>query len=131
MVKACFEALNTYGGDNDALESTIMVMQMTLGRFDYETVKSAFEIYLQRSSDMPKPADIIKIIEPQAQERKWCGATFIDIKRRWRENQFITDAEKKYCSDFTAAKIKEPDNAPMIEDAIKQVEQQNKQYWLD
>lgn len=108
-----------------------MLMQMILGRFDYETVRNAFGLYLQSSSDMPKPADIVKIIEPSIEPRKWCGATFIDIKRRMRENQFITNAELKYCDDFIQARIKEPDNAGMIDDAMRQVEQQNKQYWLE
>ncbi len=80
---------------------------------------------------MPTPSDIIKIIEPPVEPRRWCGAAFIDIKRRWRENQFITNAEKQYCEEFMAARIKGSDNVLLIDDAIKQVEQQNKQYWLD
>lgn len=108
-----------------------MLMQMILGRFDYEAVRKAFGQFLQNSSDMPKPADIIKIIEPPIEPRKWCATTFIDIKRRTRENQFITDAEKKYVEDFISTRVKDSDTASMIDDAMRQVEQQNKQYWLE
>lgn len=79
---------------------------------------------------MTTPADIIKIIEPPSEPRKWCATTFIDLKRQQREGQFITQAEKQYMQDFLAAKVKDPDNAPMIDDAIKLVEQQDKQYYL-
>lgn len=109
-----------------------MLMQMVLGRFNYDTVRKAFEVYMQSHSAMPKPADIVQIIEPQKKERKWCGATFIDIKRRTRENQFITDEEKKYCSDFIQARIAAPEEERgIIDDAIRQVEQHNKQYWIE
>lgn len=107
-------------------------MQMTLGRFEYEIVRDAFSQYLQTGSTMPTPADIIKIIEPPVQERKWCATTFIDIKRRMRENQFIMDSERQYCNDFIAARIKAPEELrDEIETAIRQVEQQNKQYWVE
>ena len=103
LVTACYEGLNIYGKSPEQLEAIIMLMQMTLGRFDYEVVREAFGRYLQHGATMPTPADIIKIIEPPVVPRKWCGATFIDIKRRSRENQFITNAEKKYCDDFIQA----------------------------
>lgn len=131
LVAACYEALNVYGKSPEQLEASIMLMQMTLGRFDYEKVRDAFSKYLQYGATMPTPADIIKIIEPPVEPRKWCGATFVDIKRRTREGQFITNAENKYCEDFIQARIKEPDNAGIIDDAMRQVERQNKQCWLE
>lgn len=127
LVKSCYESLNTYGKSPEQLEATIMLMQMVLGRFSYEDVRKAFGIYLQKSSDMPKPADIVKIIEPPIEERKWCATTFIDIKRRAREGQFITKDEKQYCEGFINARIGSPEN----DDVVRQLEQQNKQYWLE
>lgn len=105
---------------------------MVLGRFNIEQVEAAFRVYMEHQTVMPKPADIVKIIEPPVPERKWCATTFIDIKRRNRENQFITNAEKQYCNDFINARIKAPEaDREEIESAIRQVEQQNKQYWLE
>lgn len=103
-----------------------MLMQMVLGRFDYETVRAAFGKYLQVGATMPTPADIVKIIEPPVEVPQFSATVFIDIKRRTREGQFITKAEKQYCEDFISSKV----NNPIVDDAVKQVEQQDKQYWL-
>ena len=130
LVKSCFEALNTYGGGNDALEASIMLMQMTLSRFDYSTVRKAFEIYLQGSSDMPKPADIVKIIEPPVEPRKWCTVTFLEIKRKKREDVFTSLEEDKYCIDFVDAQVSAPeDNKLLIEGALRQAAIEDKRYW--
>ena len=129
LVTACYEGLNIYGKTPEQLEAIIMLMQMTLGRFDYEAIRDAFGKYLQNGSVMPTPADIIKIIEPPVEKRKWCATTFIDLRRQQREGQFITKEEKQYIQDFLSAKTKDPDNT-MIDDAIKLVEQQDKQYYL-
>ena len=80
---------------------------------------------------MPTPADIVKIIEPPKPVQKWCGATFIDIKRRTRENQFITDEEKKYCNDFIAAKVKAPEEQQgLLENAIQEAAIADTRYWM-
>lgn len=123
--------MDTFGKEPEQLANVGEVFKLVLGRFTIQQVEAAFRVYMERETSMPKPADIVKIIEPPVEPRKWCGATFIDIKRRKRENQFITNAEEKYCYDFLQARIKEPDNAGMIDDAIKQVERENKQYYLE
>ncbi len=128
LITACYEALNIYGKSPEQLEAIIMLMQMTLGRFEYEVVKEAFGEYLQRGSIMPTPADIIKIIEPPIEPRKWCGATFIDIKRRWREGQFISTEEKKYCSDYVN-RITDYENKEDLGNALKQIENETREYW--
>lgn len=102
-----------------------------MGGFKISDVETAFAQYLESNTNMPTPADIVKIIEPPVEPRKWCAITFIDIKRRTRENQFITDAEKKYVQDFISARIKDLDTTSIIDDAMRQVEQQNRQYWLE
>lgn len=131
LVKSCFEALNTYGGGNDVLEASIMLMQLTLGRFDYETVRGAFGIYLQSGADMPKPADIIKIIEPPVKQRDWCKVTFLEILRKKRENVYVTIAEDEYREEFMLAKTTaSTDDRLMIKSAIEQNETENKQYWI-
>ena len=132
LVTACYEALNVYGKTPEQLEGCIMLMQMTLGRFDYELVRAAFGLYLQSGSTMPTPADIIKIIEPPVEEKKWCKVTFLEIKRKRRENQFTSLAEDKYCEDFIRAQVTaKSDDKGMFLEAIKQAELENKQYWLE
>lgn len=132
LLADCFDALNLYGKEPEQLESIIRIFKLVLSRFTWEVIEKAFKLYLNDADKMPTPADIVKIIEPPKQERKWCGVTFIDIKRRWRENQFISNEEKKYCSDFVSARITAPEQERgTIDDAIRQVEIQNSQYWLE
>lgn len=132
LVTACYESMNVYGKSPEQLEAIIMLMQMTLKRFPYEIVRKAFEIYLEKNSTMPTPSDIIKIIEPPKQERKWCGATYIQLCKRKRENQFMLDKELAYIADFERARTTAPEEQQgLIDDAVRQVEHENKQYWLE
>lgn len=123
--------MDTFGKEPEQLSNIAEVFKLVLGRFTIVQIEMAFRIYMEKETTMPKPADIVKIIEPPIEPRKWCATTFIDIKRRTRENQFITTTERQYCNDFISARIKDPDKASMIDDAMRQVEQQNRQYWLE
>lgn len=105
---------------------------LVLGKFPIGEIEQAFALYMATHTAMPKPADIMKIIRPPIEARKWCTTTFIDIKRRSREGQFITAKEREYCSDFVLAKIiASEEQRLLIEDTIKQEEQQDRQYWLE
>lgn len=131
LLLVCFDGLNVYGKEPEQLGNITKLFQLVLGGFKISDVETAFAQYLESNTNMPTPADIVKIIEPPVEPRKWCAITFIDIKRRTRENQFITDAEKKYVQDFISARIKDLDTTSIIDDAMRQVEQQNRQYWLE
>ncbi len=72
--------------------------QWMLGRFNIEQVKYAFRLYIERNADMPGPANIINLIEPPRQPLS--GAVFFDIKKRWREGQYIMPDEKEYCRAY-------------------------------
>ncbi len=107
-----------------------MLMQMTLGRFPYDVVREAFSIYLQTGATMPTPADIIKIIEPPIPEKKWCKVTFLEIKKRKRENAFVSLAEDRYIEDFMRAQITAPEEVKgLIDDTLRQAALEHKQYW--
>jgi len=132
LVVHCFTTLDTFGKPPEAMESMIEMFQMVLARFSKEQIESAFRIYVETQTVMPKPADIVRIIEPPLEPRKWCGITFLDIKKRGCENQFITDDEKQYCDDFITAKATaSPDERLLIDDAIKKADRENSQYWID
>ncbi len=123
LVTACYEGLNLYGKSPEQLEASIMLMQMTLGRFQYEVVREAFSIYLQSGSNMPTPADIIKIIEPPIPEKKWCKVTFLEIKQKRRENAFTTRAEDQYIIDFIDAQVNASEEVKGL------IDLEHKQYW--
>lgn len=43
--------------------ATIAMFKMVLAEYSIEQIQPAFVIYLKANSDMPAPADIVKIIE--------------------------------------------------------------------
>lgn len=94
-------------------------------------VFEAIKQYVLRNNDIPTPSDVMNIIDPPKEEHKWCVVTFLDIKRRKREGQFVMDHEEQYCSDFIAARTEgSVEERGMIDKAITQAEQENRQYWL-
>ena len=130
LLLICFDTLDTFGKEPEQLKNLEVMFQMVLGRFTIDAVTEAFSQYMETKTVMPKPADIVRIIEPPKVERKWCAVTFIDLQRQQREGQFMTKAETQYMHDFKAAKVQEPDSAPMIEDAMQQAALQDKKYWI-
>ena len=77
LLLICFDTLDTFGKEPEQLTNLQSSFLMVLGRFTIENVESAFRIYMEHQAVMPKPADIVKIIEPPVQERKWCATSFI------------------------------------------------------
>ena len=129
LLLICFDTLDTFGKEPEQLKNLEGAFQMVLGRFSIEQVEDAFRVYMEAKTTMPKPADIVKIIEPPVEPRKWCGATFIDIRRRQREGQFILDQELSYLKDFQAVKIKAPEQQrDLIENSESQIAIEDKRY---
>ena len=124
--------MNTYGGTQEGLEASVMLMQMVLGKYPYSLVRKGFEIHMQNSSDMPKPADIIQIIDPPPAKKQWCKVTFLEIKRKKRENVFTTIQEDKYIEDFVKAAVSgDSDERAELGEALNQAQVEDKRYWLE
>lgn len=105
---------------------------MVLGRFSIEEVEAAFRVYMETQTTMPKPADIVKIIEPPVEPKKWCRVTFLEIKRKRRENVFTTLEEDKYCEDFLKAQVNAPEEQKsLIEDTMRQAAVEDQRYWSE
>lgn len=130
LLLICFDALDTYGKEPEQLANVVKTFELVLGRFRFDQIERAFAVYLERNTQMPKPADIVNIIEPPAAKRKWCGATFLDIKRRMREGQFITKDERQYCDDYIS-QATNPASDYSIEaiDYMKRAQLEDKNYW--
>lgn len=132
LVTTCYEALNVYGKTPEQLEAIIAIFQMDLEDYEYSVVRQAFKVYRKTNSTMPTPADIIKIIEPPKEKKEWCKVTFLEIKRKKRENVFTTNEENQYCVDFLKAAVSgEPDERLELESVLKQEKLENQQYWIN
>ena len=130
LVVQCFNTLDTYGKPPEAMESIVKIFHLILGRFSIKVVEEAFRAYLESNTVMPKPADIVKIIEPPVAPLKWCKVTFLEIKRKKRENVFTTDEENQYCRDLVDAQVNTlPDERLAISDAVKQAAIEDQRYW--
>lgn len=127
LLHTCYDILDNYGKDISQLQRMGEIFILLLGKYEIEPVKMAFMKYMQNYTIMPKPADIIKILEPKSEPIKFCATTFIDIKRRQREGQFITQAETTYCQDFINSKVNGED--PALEGELRQLKRQENEYW--
>ena len=123
--------MDTFGKEPEQLANIAEVFKLVLGRFTIQQVEMAFRIYMEKETTMPKPADIVKIIEPPVEPRKWCKVTFLDIKRKKRENVFTSLAEDQYCEDFIrAATSTTGDERALLEAGLRQESLEHKQYWI-
>lgn len=105
---------------------------MVLSDYAIEDIEMAFKKYLKSNTVMPKPADIVKIIDPLPEPKEWCKVMFLEIKRKKRENVFTTNEENKYCEDFIKASLStNSDERQDLQDVITQSERGNKNYWLE
>lgn len=128
LVTSCYHALRQYGKSPEELEAIIMLMQIKLAKYAYEDVRMAFDKLLDTATQVPTPAEVIAIVDPSTQPRKWSATAFIDIKRRIREGQFVPKSEIQYCKDYIQAQLDESANNER-QDAVRQVAIQDKSYW--
>lgn len=131
LLLVCFDTMDNYGKEPEQLYNFQEAFQMVLGKYTMLEVADAFREYMETKTVMPKPADIVKIIDPSVEVRKWSAVAFIDIRRRSREGQFITRDERQYCDDYLAAQIECPDAREDRVKTLSQIEKEDKQYWLD
>ena len=119
--------MKLYGKEPEQLESLTRMFKRVLGRFSWQEIEQAFDQYLAHNTEMPTPADIVKIIEPPAQPRKWCGAMYIQLCKQRTQGQFMSNEELDYIRDYESAVISGEAESGAVEEA-KRV---NKQYWLE
>lgn len=57
-----FDVLDTFGKEVEQLENINLAFQMYLEDYSYSEVEKAFKDYMRNHTVLPKPADIIKMI---------------------------------------------------------------------
>jgi hypothetical protein len=127
ILALCFDTLKTYGKTYDQMDSISSLFKMVLKKYSYQQIESAFVKYLTIKTEMPTPADIVAIIDPATQPKKWSATAFIDIKKRSREGQYITPEQRKYCEDYIKAQIES--NSPEMAETVSMVAIEDKKYW--
>lgn len=131
MLTDCFDTMKLYGKEPEQLGALCRVFKRVLGEYPWYLIECGFEDYLKRNDEMPTPADIVNLIDPPLVKKKFSPVAFLDIKRRSREGQFITNAEKQYCEDFIDASVNgDPDERGGLLDAMKKAQIENNQYFM-
>lgn len=103
LIVDCFDTLRVYGKEPEQLQSAIKLFKRVLGKYSWDAINAAFDVYLERNAQMPTPADIVNIIDPP---QRWCSETYRQIKERLREGRaFVSDEERNYCHNYEKAHI--------------------------
>lgn len=75
----------SYGRTVD-IKPTVMAWEWVMGDYAADSVITAMEAYMRQSSDMPAPADLIKIIDPPAP--KISEYEYRQLYKQWELNGF-------------------------------------------
>lgn len=62
LVSQCFDGLKLYGKEPEQLSNAVKLFDLALGAFTIEQIRAGFVAHLQRSIEMPTPADIVGYI---------------------------------------------------------------------
>ena len=64
-----FDVLDTFGKEAEQLENINLAFQMYLEEYSYTQIERAFKQYMRTNSVLPKPSDIIRLIETPVAKR--------------------------------------------------------------
>jgi hypothetical protein len=107
---ACFDSMNTFGKGPEAMENIIEAFMMVLNGYQFEKIEEAFKIYMRTQSDMPTPANIIRLIEPPVE--KLSTSMYVNLKKIIEDsgyNIFISDAEKRFMAAYEDQELRKAD----------------------
>lgn len=90
--------LKGYGEKAEDAASRDAGFQWLLGRFTIDQVRSAFGQYVERNSDLPVPADIIKIIEPPPVPLS--ASLYVAYQKKACSGGHLLSTERAFCRAF-------------------------------
>jgi hypothetical protein len=95
----CFQGLNVYGKDAEAMESVVYLFNMVLSDYTWPEIETAFRYYWKNFKGLPEPADIANIIERKGKP-PFERSVYITIQKKdgsdrsQEEWQYIRDYER-------------------------------------
>src|ERR1700730_1796865 len=97
LVRQCFDVLDTFGKTPDQLTNIIKAFVTQLAEYRYEQVRMAFRAYIKRNAVMPKPADIINLIDPPKAEWRPDWSAYNALKKRVQQDgAFLYGSEREF-----------------------------------
>ena len=103
MVTLCFQGLNNYGKEPEALPYMMGLFEMVLDKYPIDKIEEAFKVYLAKNSIIPTPSDILMIISRANKSllNRDIYQAYSNIKienRSWLQKRYREDYESFYTS---------------------------------
>lgn len=102
-IAQCFDVLNNFGKTPEQLENITGMFLVILGDYRFSVIKSAFQLYMKRSSVMPTPADIINIINPPKQPLS--TSMYIQIMKECNAGKFLWGDKREFVVVYEAQEM--------------------------
>ncbi len=80
-----FDSQKQYGKTTSQLENIVKLFCWVLAEYPVEKVIKGISMYMRDHTDMPAPADIVKIIDPKPQEFKPNAAYYVRLQKIFTE----------------------------------------------
>lgn len=80
-----FDVLDTFGKEAEQLENINLAFQMYLEEYSYNQIEGAFKQYMKTNSVMPKPSDIISLIESPVAKKTMLTPEQEAVRKKLRE----------------------------------------------
>ncbi len=100
LLAQCYDALKVYGKEPEQLGNLVKVFVLVLGEYDYPAIRVAFATYLKRHTDLPAPADIVKIIDPPPPVLS--AAAYTALRKRIEEGYYPDSEDRAFLRAFEA-----------------------------
>lgn len=97
MLHEVFLGQKGYGEKPEDADIRDRYFQRKLGRFTFDQVLEAMDRYTDVKSDIPSPADIIQILDPEPEPLS--NSMYVRICKKERESYLSAD-EKAYKNEF-------------------------------
>lgn len=113
LILQCFDTMKVYGKEPEQLKSAAHLFELVLAQYPMEKIQSAFVAYLSANSEMPTPADIVKLIKrngkPPLEKSVYVALAQKRERTQFKENGRVYDCltldEEKYMKDYEDAAI--------------------------
>lgn len=113
LIVQCFDALKLYGKEPEQLKNAAALFQFALADYPMEKINEAFRAYLNRSSEMPTPADICVLIrrsnKPPLEKSVYIALVQkrerTTVKYSYGTYDDLTNEEKQYIAEFEEFQI--------------------------
>ena len=101
LLLVCFDTLDTFGKEPEQLKNIQKLFEMMLGDYEIGKVERAFIAYMRRGTAMPKPADIINILDPE--EPELSKEMYISLQKK--DPEYRTSEEWAFIRKYESQKM--------------------------